>query len=628
MAFYHKYPYTDFHELNLDWFLAEFKKVMDATASLDQTVQQFTEFVTNYFDNLDVQQEVNNKLEQMKDDGELTAMLWPLLQDFRSEIEGQMQEQDQQITDTEDRMNTLEARMDTFTNLPNASTAGDAELQDIRIGADGYTYSNAGAAVRAQLDNITDAFHDASATFTNGKYIDPANGNEVSYGVFKDTGYIDLAADELKLAKKKLCVVTFTNSAAAGVAFYDADKNFISAVPGGSGTMAQLTVFTDTVPTARYIRVSCGVSYNATISVVPATMQRDGERFKLFRRTSGNLFDYESADILTDKFIQANQTIITLAGFAISHPIPVMKGAAYKFNTSSVSMGVNCWLSYCDASGALTKSFSIAISGDNTVTFTADRNGYIRFNIAENAWCPWKSVRFATAEVYNGFVPGKLTGKTILYNGDSICESRFGGWTDNGGAFAAMIADKTAGHYINYSESGATLADYSGTPHNVVNDIVNMDAYADAVCICAGVNDYWHGIQLGTYNPTDYTGAVNVSTVTGALEKIFRDCINKWVGAAIFFVIEHQISGTNVQNSAGYTFNDMRKRIIEICNKYGIPYVDMYAEGGLNGNIAALDAAFLNGGAGTHPDGCHPDAKGYATYYVPRVLAKLEEIVK
>ena len=45
---FNKYPYTDFHELNLDWFLAEFKTVTDKVTTLDATVQEFTEFVTNF----------------------------------------------------------------------------------------------------------------------------------------------------------------------------------------------------------------------------------------------------------------------------------------------------------------------------------------------------------------------------------------------------------------------------------------------------------------------------------------------------------------------------------------------------------------------------------------------------
>lgn len=59
-----------------------------------------------------------------------------------------------QLTDrvsaSEEDLTTLEARMDTFSLLPDASTAGDAELADIRVGANGITYPNAGDAVRGQ----------------------------------------------------------------------------------------------------------------------------------------------------------------------------------------------------------------------------------------------------------------------------------------------------------------------------------------------------------------------------------------------------------------------------------------------------------------------------------------------
>ena len=154
-----KYPYTDLHELNLDWLLAEFKKLHLEVVDLDTTVKQFTEFVTNYFANLDVQDEINNKLDQMASDGTLAALIQPLFDEYKveidaivadqnHEIEVRMNNQDSNIADIGDNVDVLTGRMDEFASLPPGSTAGNAELLDIRVGADGTTYASAGDAVR------------------------------------------------------------------------------------------------------------------------------------------------------------------------------------------------------------------------------------------------------------------------------------------------------------------------------------------------------------------------------------------------------------------------------------------------------------------------------------------------
>ena len=152
-GFNNKYPYTDFHELNLDWFLAEFKKVTDKVTTLDATVQEFTEFVTNYFNNLDVQEEINNKLDQMAADGSLSALIQPLFDEYKTEIDEEVSNQNEAITTQSGRILVLEGRMDEFSSLTEGSTTGDAELADIRVGVDGKIYPNAGDAVRDQIEN-------------------------------------------------------------------------------------------------------------------------------------------------------------------------------------------------------------------------------------------------------------------------------------------------------------------------------------------------------------------------------------------------------------------------------------------------------------------------------------------
>ena len=72
------------------------------------------------------------------------------------------------------------ARINSLTTLGEGSTTGDAELQDIRVGADGTVYSSAGNAVRAQVDDINKQLYGKVAIeFEQGSFL-PSDGSEIT----------------------------------------------------------------------------------------------------------------------------------------------------------------------------------------------------------------------------------------------------------------------------------------------------------------------------------------------------------------------------------------------------------------------------------------------------------------
>lgn len=66
------------------------------------------------------------------------------------------------VTQLTTDLNVQKARIDNIASLEEGSTTGDAELADIRVGADGVTYDSAGAAVRAQYNELNSKINDLS----------------------------------------------------------------------------------------------------------------------------------------------------------------------------------------------------------------------------------------------------------------------------------------------------------------------------------------------------------------------------------------------------------------------------------------------------------------------------------
>lgn len=131
--------------------------------ALLQAYNDLQDYVNTYFNNLDVQEEINNKLDVMAEDGTLDTILLPYFNEYTQTtnevIDERFETQNGVLSNQNNRITVLEGRMNEFSSLPDGSlsTAADAELVDIRVGTDGITYPSAGDAVRNQIGNLKNA---------------------------------------------------------------------------------------------------------------------------------------------------------------------------------------------------------------------------------------------------------------------------------------------------------------------------------------------------------------------------------------------------------------------------------------------------------------------------------------
>ena len=72
---WHKYPYTNFHDLNLDWILDIIREYTLKTDKLEINFKDLKAYVDNFIQDLDIQEAVDNKLNEMLESGQLAELI-------------------------------------------------------------------------------------------------------------------------------------------------------------------------------------------------------------------------------------------------------------------------------------------------------------------------------------------------------------------------------------------------------------------------------------------------------------------------------------------------------------------------------------------------------------------------
>lgn len=216
-----------------------------------------------------------------------------------------------------------------------------------------------------------------------------------------------------------------------------------------------------------------------------------------------------------------------------------------------------------------------------------------------------------------------LTGKTVYNFGDSLMYGHY-----SGEGILDGLCDDNGMKLTKYAINGATILGSTGL-YNIENQVKNASNVSPDFVIFDGLmNDDSmqpnYTTKLGTLSDSFDETSLNIETFYGAFEHLLYAIRTKYTNTNMIFVCCHKTPSR--EYSAQET---LQKAVRECCEKWSVPYVDIYNNGQMNcyfDNLRTLysydNAGETSGGSGTHLTG-----EGYNKFYAPIIKAKMLEII-
>ena len=173
----------------------------------------------------------------------------------------------------------------------------------------------------------------------------------------------------------------------------------------------------------------------------------------------------------------------------------------------------------------------------------------------------------------------------------------------------------------NFGIKGSRLAVKDDRSDSFVERLAELPSGADLYIVFGGVNDFSRNVPLGEPGDTD------VHTFYGALGHIVRDIASRAPEARLVFMTPCKTSGKHEkdipasfeENHLGLTQLPYVEAMRDVCDRYSIPVIDLYAESGISPFLPEHRSLYM-------PDGLHYSPAGYERL-AHRIAAGLAAVI-
>ena len=581
----------------------------DDVDALRTAYTQLQSYVNSYFDNLDVQNEINQKLDDMADDGSLSALLSPIVATQSGGVVGEQIDAvvGSQIDASVGRQIDESVASQIGTPTATATTAwlnehvnpvGSAVVVD-----DTLTISGAAADAKvcgdelSRLNNALTYVGVLNSFYGNGdKTYSCTIENGKKYGVIAD-GQIN--AIQTKSGSTVVQQVAYTVSAntqknftasgdANGIRIYfsGADNHHAYLLNRETGKITQLETAIDALDTE-----IDGVDAKADTNAENIAFLFDGTRAEA---TQGQDKSFDFAVTSGTKYFIYNTGKITglQTRDSENNVVQTIIGA-------SANSGMRIFTASADAS---------------KIRFYANVAGYLYIS-KDNALLP---DRFMALNKSYKIMTNKADGKDMCVIGDSLTHGAYTNtkWHD------IVSARYNLNSVENLSADGASYTiDGSMSNPRFTEVVKTITGTPDYIVLFGGTNDYSQNRPLGTI--ADVASDSNGASFYAAVKYTMEYLLDNYPDSVIIYITPLQRNDKatyNVANTQGLYLTDYVNVIRELAEIYGVALCDLFK----NSQFHVYDSTWKS----TYTyDGLHPNTDGTEYYTKNGIIPTFDKLL-
>lgn len=572
----------------------------EAVEEVQNIVMEFQDYMNNYFDNLDVQDEINNKLDSMAESGELGEIMEtyinPLLQAFKSEVDEDIEEQNDRITaqntnieafktNINATLNSMNYKIDqAYSNTPivvgNTSQMTDTTKIYV-LSTDGkwYYYNGSSFVVGGTYQSSAIGLNsivpenieiETLRAFLHNKEVNMFNKNTIKTGGFYNRGSwvtnADFSSSDYIPVISNICTLQNCSSQS----FYDGTLTYLGETWSSSAVYTTVAINTTTTDLDD-VSVIYNGSYHPQATYLetidnPLLMDRD-VLATIYKDKIVNFLDPN--EYKTGGFYNHNNngTWVSNSQFATTGLIPVINGNIY-------STGAHHLCFYDKDLNFVGGTYS------SDAYYVREAINIEHSTVANTVFCfggtPSSTLDFMETESINPV--SKLENKTIGLVGDSMVTDGYATWKP-------IYTDT-------YNVTFNTPVGGHGGDITVFSQYINtINTNCDFIIVWAGTNDWYHGQDMGSITDTPSTGVNVLASWKYVLEYLTTNLPTKKILAITpsprWYKVEDTPDtneyGENI-NSKGYSLRELSDNIEKLCNLYSIPCLNMMDLAGWNKN--------------------------------------------